>query len=327
METEIRPLREEDRAALLDLHRRCERGGLHQPAPGPARWSWLHERSPGGSRVSVAARDGGVAAELGAVAVRTWIDAREARFACVVDARLTPELRRGLRHAAPFLATARAFAAGCGATPGDLVAYGHPDERTLRLFDEVLEAEVVRTETLLVRDAGQGSAAAPPEAAPIERFDEQARWLYERCAGEWGASAIRDERWANWRFVDAPGRDYARLGVRDAQGILRGWAICADAVQGGRPALAIVDWLVPPGEPEVAESLLGAVLARARAGRRELVLALFPDWSPWFGRFQDRGFLVHPTDHVLMARNFDRRFDPQWLRAHWWYQLSDTLLA
>ena len=57
------------------------------------------------------------------------------------------------------------------------------------------------------------------------------------------------------------------------------------------------------------------------------LVTLFPEWSPWFAHFQERGFLVHPTDYALVARNFDPRFDVHWLREHWWYQLSDSDLV
>ena len=337
MELEIRPLAGADRGALRELHRRCAREGLGQAAPDEATWSWLHERSPGPRRVHVAAAGGRILAEVDAVGLRTWIDAREADFASVVGLRLAPELRRGLRRPAPFLALAEALLAPGADRP--LVLHGHPDERTLRLLSRRLEVELVRVESLLVRAPGDGPSAAPPGLERIERFDHQARWLYERCSGEWGASTVRDEAWASWRFLDVPGRRYERLGARDGEGILRGWAICGAAARGaprepggppegnGGEALQVVDWLVPPAEPEVGELLLEGVLALARERGDSAVVALFPEWSPWFERFQRRGFLVHPSGRVLAARGTDRRFDEVWLRSHWWYQPSDDLRA
>jgi hypothetical protein len=57
------------------------------------------------------------------------------------------------------------------------------------------------------------------------------------------------------------------------------------------------------------------------------VAALFPEWSPWFERFQEHGWRVHPTNYFMVARNFIPRYDMLWLRDHGWYQLADTDLV
>jgi len=323
--TEIRPLRPEDHAALFALHRRCAEGGLRQPAPTREAWGWAFERSPHGAHVVVAARGERIVAELGVVQVPTWIDARVADFGCVLAARIDPELRRGLRRPLPLLEAARTLIGTLGAPDRDPVLYGWPDDRTLRLAFRRFAAEVVRPELELVREPGAGALEAPAGVAPIERFGEQARWLYERCSGAFGASTLRHADWAEWRFVDVPGREYARLGVRDGDGILRGWAICAERRGGGSAELRIVDWLVPPAEPEAGAALVAGALALARARGLARVVATIPERSPWFGALQGLGFTVRAGARVLAARNFDRRFDDLWLRAHWWVQPSDDL--
>ena len=77
----------------------------------------------------------------------------------------------------------------------------------------------------------------------------------------------------------------------------------------------------------MAELLLRALRSRAALDGAGALVALFPEWSSWFEHFQERGFLVHPTDHAMVARNFHPRFGMAWLREHWWYQLADTDLV
>ena len=115
--------------------------------------------------------------------------------------------------------------------------------------------------------------------------------------------------------------------MRDAEGVLRGYAVYkfGDWVL---PNMGlVVDWLVPYDEPEVAELLLRAVQARAAADGAAVAATIFPEWAPWFAWIQERGFLVHPSHYFMVARNFERRYDMLWLRDHWWYQLADTDLV
>ena len=58
-----------------------------------------------------------------------------------------------------------------------------------------------------------------------------------------------------------------------------------------------------------------------------MAATIFPEWAPWFGWFQDRGFLVHPSHYFMVGRNFEKKHDMLWLRDHWWYQLADTDLV
>ena len=120
-------------------------------------------------------------------------------------------------------------------------------ESAWRIGKTFLRYEVVRTQTVLAREPDP-AGEAPPEVERLERFDHQARWLYDRCAGAFGASTIRDAEYLNWRFVENPFHDYTLYGVRDAQGVLRGYAVYRLADWKLPRMGVIVDWLVPPGE-------------------------------------------------------------------------------
>ena len=89
----------------------------------------------------------------------------------------------------------------------------------------------------------------------------------------------------------------------------------------------IAEWLVPPDEPEVGDLLRRAVCARARHDGADGVAVILPEWSRWFALFQEEHWWVYPTDYVMRARPFHRAVRPEWLRDHWWYQLTETDLV
>ena len=108
---------------------------------------------------------------------------------------------------------------------GDLVVHGWLPPAEWTLAKGPCKFEVVRTQTVLSRPAGAGPTELPQEVRVLERFDHQARWLFDRCAGAFDLSTIRDESFLNWRFFERPGRDYEALGVFDGDGVLRGYAV------------------------------------------------------------------------------------------------------
>src|SRR6185295_15896887 len=106
---------------------------------------------------------------------------------------------------------------------------------------------------------------------------------------------------------------------------LRGYAVQRTGTELGPRLALLLDWLVLPGDAEAAEGLLAAVLAGARADGAAALAAAVPEWSPWSLWFQERGFLHHPSEHVLVVRGALPRFDMLWLRDNWWTTLCDAL--
>lgn len=291
---------------------------------GREHWKWKFRGAHGDARALVARAGGRVVGQFTAVPRKVWILGGEHTFANVVDAMVSGEHRGGLRRPALFARLSDAFAREFGGAPGDLCHYAFPAVEPQRLGDSGLKYELVRTLTALV--AVPEARAIDPELRVLDGYDEQVRWLFDRCAGEWGASTIRDADYCRWRFEAAPGREYVPLGVY-REGILRGLAVTARGDWFRPGGGLLVEWLVPSGEPEIGAALRDAVLARAHeAGLREVATCL-PEWSPWFESFQGDGWLVHPTSTVLWARSFHRQTRPETLRTHWWLQLSDSDLV
>lgn len=317
-DVDIRPLRPEDETAVLRTFHE-----VFGASRTPAEWRWAFVDNPAGTRAHVALAGDRVVAQYAALPSRVWIAGEERVFAQIVDSMAHPDHRGG----GLFVRTAKGFFDEYGGPQKDLVHYGWPVERAWRIGRRKLGYEAVRTQTFLARELGDGGAdpeGRVPGVEVLEDLDEQVRWLYDRCVGAFGASTIRDAAWMRWRYLEHPEHRYVLLGARDGQGILRGLAVYRFASFLLPDLGVLVDWLVPPEEPEVGDLLLEACAARARADGARALLALLPEWSPWFDHFQRRAFLVHPSDYLTVARNFHPRYRMEWLRHHWWYQLGDS---
>ena len=285
-------------------------------------WRWSFERNPAGQRIWVGERDGVIAAQCAALPYRVVIDGRESTFTQGVDSMVHPDHRRGLRRPGLFVATAKPFFRRYGGLGGDALHYGWPVEPAWRIGKTFLGYEIVRTQTIHFRSPGEGSAELPAGVEVLEAFDASVYRLWQRCHADWGASIVRDERYLNWRFVENPRFDYSLFAVRDGNE-LRGMAVFRKADTPRPESGLVMDWLVPPDEPEVGELLREAVLARSRAEDAQGVLAVFPDWSPWFLRFQEWGWRVYASDYLLIAIVQNPHYDTRWLRRRWWYQLAE----
>lgn len=327
---EIREYRAGDLPSLLETFELCfARPGADRPARTAAEWSYTYEQNPAGWRIWVAATEGKVVAQYAARPYRVWLDGHVRSFAEIVDSMVHPDHRMGLKAPGLFVQTARPFFDAYGGPnhPKDMVHYGWPIEAAYRIGKLFLGYSVLRSQTALAREPGPGGVELPQGVEVLERFDASVDPLYERCKNGWGASTIRDAAFLNWRFVDHPQHDYTLFAVRAGDGALRGYAVyrTGDWIL---PHMGLVaDFLVPTDEDEVARALTEALLARARADRVSTIGLFLPEWSSWFERFQDWGFLVWPTPYNMIVRAFDPKYSLFWLRDHWWFTLADSDLV
>lgn len=295
------------------------------------KWSAL--QNPAGWRmyVGVHQESGQIVSQYAAWPVRMRTQGGgTAMFGQIRDAMVHPGHRNGLKRPGLFVRTAWPFFDHYGGPDKDFVHYGMPAVRQhWRIGHAFLKYEICRPHGVLFTEPGNHPWAdqAPTNVEVLDGFDEQVEWLYDRCCGPWGISAIRDADFMNWRYVAPPQREYICLGVRDAQGILRGLAVYRhmDWLIPGMGVL--VDWLVPDDEPEVGKALVQALMHRAKGDAAPALGGIFPEWSPWFERFQEWGFLFRSSDLFMVSRNFHPQYSTLWLRDHWWYTMGDTDLV
>ena len=320
---ELRPYRPGDEAQIVRGFNRVFAEGDPDFVPRElADWRWGHAMNPAGQRIWVALHEGQVVAHYASQPIRMLVDGQATTFAQIVDSFVLPEHRRGLKRPGLFVETARhMLAETCGVEAGrDLVTYGWPNPQAWRIGQSFLGYEIVRMQTSLSKEPGPGSTETPIGVERLERADDGVNRLYERCRSRFGASAVRDATFLNWRLFAGPRRGYELYVLRDGRGDWAGYAVYR---QNDFPVAHIgwlVDWLVPEGALDEARILIEAVEARARRMRARALVAMFPEWSSWFTSFQELGFRVRGTPFLMSARNNEPRHDMAWLREHWWYQ-------
>ena len=325
----IRPYEAGDEEQILiTFNRVFQEDSRGTQARTMAEWRWAYPENPAGMRVWIALDEGRVVAHYASRPVRVLVEGAPRRFTQIVDSMVHPDYRQSLKSPGLFARTGhRMLSATCGAGK-DLVAYGWPTREAWRVGERLLGYQRIRQETTLVLDPWPGGTELPAGIELLETFDARAVRLFERCAREWGASTIRDAAYLNWRVTNHPRHPYRVLGAVRPNGELAGYAIYRSAEWLLSRSAILCDWLVPEGEPEVGAALLEALLAAARTELHRTVIALFPEWSPWSGRFQARGFKPHPIEYSMVSGSYnDPSYDVEWLRRNWWYQLLDLDLV
>jgi hypothetical protein len=243
---EIREFRDGDEESLLETFNVTF---AKEPGFRPREmdeWEWTFRANPAGRRIWVGTFDGKVVAQFAGVPIRTWVEETVQTFVHCVDSMSHPDHRRGLKRPGLFLTVAHEYFGNYGGVERDWVHFGLPIEEAARIGDRFLDYDIVRNQIVLVHEPVEGTVEPPPEVEVIERFDHQAKWVYDRCCGEWVASALRDADYMNWRFVDHPRHRYVCYGVRDGDGLLRGVAVYRKASWVFDDVGFVVDWMVPP---------------------------------------------------------------------------------
>ena len=349
---EIRPYQPGDEESLLETFNLVFAEGNPDHVPRTMEeWRWGFLENPAGTRIFVAVKDGQVVAQNACLPVRVWIGGEERLFGQGVDSFCHPDHRAGLKRPGLWVKVVWEFAGTFGGADRDLLHYGWPVWPAWRIGKMFLKYEIVRTQNLLRRpladEPRRDAAALEAHLAElgIERFElgagieeprsfgEEARWLWDRLAGDWGASAIRDAAFLDWRIGTHPRHRYTVLATRNEDGVLWSYAVYRHGDWIEPDMGLLVDWLAPaPAHPDAdhAERLHAAVVALAASepgGAADSLTGVFPDWAPEFTRFQQRGWRVHPSEYFMIGRHYHKRYDMLWLRDNWWYTLIDTDLV
>jgi hypothetical protein len=328
----IRLAREGDETGIIGMLNRVF--GARDPSYRPrdaAWWDWKYRKNPHGSRsLVVEDPEGRVVGHYGGVLARMRIDGSEAQFSQSTDSVTDPDVRRGLRNPGTFVRLAQAWASTFGGSGCDAVMYGLPIPEAYRIGARYLDYWMLRSQPVLVcRDAARLPAWAwDVHAIEVQAFPEESDDAWTRLASSHPCAVRRDAAFLNWRFRDHWERPYRMAVARGGGGgHLRGHVVYRDGTFAGANCGLIVDWLVDPDDGAAAQSLLRWATERAaQAGHREVTF-LCATTSVWFTRFQEWGFEVDRSPYVLVARPYDQRFPPSWLRERWHYTLADFDIA
>jgi hypothetical protein len=294
-------------------------------------WRWKYETNPAGSHNLVLEdASGAMIGHYGGVPLAMRAFGGDVTFGQNCDSATDPRVRRGLRNPGAFVRIGQAYVATFGRRDADAVMYGLPTIEHYRIGARYLDYWMLRSQMLLVcRDPSRLPPWAPEvHAIPVAGFDAESDELARRLDPAHPCAARRDAAFLNWRFRDHHERPYRMAVARPGEGgRLRGHVAYRDGRFGGRAMGLIADWFVDPADDAAGRTLLRWATERAaQSGQRECGF-LCPTSSIWFARFQEWGFEVDLTPYVLVIRSFDRRFQPGWMREHWYYTLADFDVA
>ena len=291
---------------------------------------WRHLFGDGGvARLEgvAALSDGAVQAFYGSLSLRGRVAGRAGRLGQVVDSFVDPERRAGLSGARLLVECGVEHFRRHGGADSTAVHYGWPIEAALRLGERHLGYLPLRREIVLYAEVAPGPDDMPAEARALVEFDARHDRLWARLALERPLCVDHDAAFLSWRVGEHPARNYECLVVLEGGGEIAGMVVLGAGESLHPSSLAVVDWLVPEGEVEVARILLEAARSRARASGAKLLLAIVPTRSPAFATLQRLGLRAHDSGRVLCARSFEPRVFERDLRAHLWTSLLDSDLV
>ena len=294
-------------------------------------WKWQYLDNAVGQRMSLAvAPDGTVASQYAGVPLRADTPWGRVVFVHCVDSLTHPRFRKGLKRPGLFVTTGKPFSAHSRAI-GDAVLYGYPVPMAERIGRRFLEYHFLRVVNFLVQPlAGAEPAPGALVAREIEGIPDDIDALYAEVVKTKSCWLVRDRDYLDWRYVRIPGDDYRFLSVR-RDGVLAGLAVVRPVHELIPDVCTIADWVVPTGDDDVMDALLGGVRQMGRAAGRERLLAVFADTSWEYDTLLRRGFEIEPSANTLERRLTylitGANVTEEFLAEHWWYTLGDSDLV
>lgn len=300
-------------------------GGEGGGAFDAAWWRWKYGDNPAGFHGLVAQdAEGRIVGHYGGVPIDVRVDRQRVRFGQNCDSCSDPSVRRGLRNPGLFVRLAQAYASTYGVPGQDAVMYGLPNRDVYRIGCRYLDYWPLRQQWLLVLHGRVPGDDPDVVIESVPSFDAGVDALFDRVAERTGCIAERRATFLNWRFRDDPRGGHAITIARDRRDAgIRAYAVHRRAHWMGRPVALLMDWLCETDDKAAAASLLRAVAIAYEARDEDTLVFVCPTSSPWFDRFQEWGFRPMVAPYVMTARPYDVRFEPAFLREHWYYTLAD----
>lgn len=295
-------------------------------------WTWQYVDNPAGWRMSLAvAGDGTIVSQYAGVPMFVDSPWGELRFVHCVDSMTHPDWRQGLKRPGIFVVTGLPFSAWSRRI-GDAVLYGFPVDVAWRIGSRYLEYHFLRIIDFLLREPAAGVVAAPAgvELERVDAIPADVDALYAAVRGEKQLLLRRNLGYLDWRYVQNPARGDYELWTARVGGELRGFMVLKPKGALVPDGATVVDWLCRERDEDAAQALLHAATRRAAEERRTL-LAVFPEWSHEWRRFEQAGFVKRPSKDWLERRLVflitGTPITEDALREQWWYSLGDSDLA
>ncbi|MEY2746838.1 MAG: hypothetical protein RL112_1880 [Planctomycetota bacterium] len=280
---EIRPVRRDDEAALLEAWHAAFARLDPEARRTPETWRRMWLGAPQGLHAQAAfASDGTCLAHFGGLPMRLRLADGERRAYLVVDSFARLEARQGLARDGLLARCCRAFIAASMDKDRGEWAHGFPVARAWELGRRLLSYEFddeVRLWTGPL-EAFEGAAGPGALAARQATLDEGIDKLDREVHAGLGR-IVRSREHLAWRLAD----DGMACEARDARGALRGFAAARPSMLLGERHLCLLDWIVAKDDDEAAAALLArlAAFGRGTGARRVALLAshLDPHGARW----------------------------------------------
>jgi GNAT superfamily N-acetyltransferase len=323
---------------------------------------WLLERGPAGAAIAVLAREPSTSRVIGQAAIVPMgmkLSGNHVTAGLALNPLVDPnfqgrgvalDLLRRLDAAAAEEKVAFSYAFPDDASLPVLVKQGGFKEvASLSLLIRPLKPDALAMKTagsrVLVRTASIARKVwrTPPSVKQkdvpglaidqVTDFDEPFAVFWRRVQGRAPLIVIRDSAYLNWRYMEAPGRDYAAFAAR-SEGKVRGIIVLRSAALGRLSAGLIVDLIVEAsGEGRAAGRLL---IEHAGTYFRDQDLDMLATLSlrhtDEFRLFRASGFWLPPKflePHPLhfVVRSHAEEADAAYDLHNWFLSLGDSQIA
>ena len=206
--------------------------------------------------------------------------------------------------------------------------YGLPAPSAWRVGKAQLGYGFLREGFVHVLDVDRAivSDAEKVEVRAVERFGAEVDELFERVSGEREAVVVRDARYLNWRFADAPAQPY-ELAIAYAGGRAAGLAVWRSGRFEAEAGGLVCEWLVPAEERDAARALHAWLVRRTQSGGHMRLFALAAPHSRAWGELQEQGYRVRRARNLWAAHSHSRAHPLRWFARHFHVTFSDTDLA
>jgi hypothetical protein len=328
----------------------------------PAYQEWQCQRGPAGAAIASLAREVETGRLVGQ-AMTIPVNVRLSGKLRTAGLCLNPVVDPGYENGDIFVALMRDVCA-LSAEAGIGYSYGFPDRLSYskfvnkagfrdigsvpllirplnpeRLALKTTNSVVLEKTASIARNIWRTPAPAPRQETPagleiteVGSFDDSFAVFWERIQHRFPVMVVRDPAYLNWRFSDAPTREYMTFVGRSA-GMIRGFAVLRLAPLGRFSAGLIVDMLVEASaEGRLAGRLLiDRACSYSQDHDLDLVASLALRHTDEFRLLRSRGFWVcpkflQPHPYRLVVRCHDEEASPSRLAydlRNWFVTMGD----
>jgi predicted N-acetyltransferase YhbS len=159
----------------------------------------------------------------------------------------------------------------------------------------------------------------------ISRFDDRINEFWNRVSSDYNIIRIRDKKYLNWRYVDAPNADYT-IYVAEEEGEICGYIIlgCKDA--GGLIFGSICDIIAPTDRGDIIQCLIAKAIEHFKGKKAAAIFSQMVPNKIYRKALLKSGFIPYfSSKSRFIAYNAPHKLSDAFLKnpKNWFIQLGD----